>query len=445
MSDFLPPGWSKRRVSDIADLQLGKMLDKAKNIVGTPFSYLRNINVRWGNIQTDDLYSMNFTSTEADRFSIRDGDVLVCEGGEPGRCAVWRGGPTDLKFQKAIHRIRPCTNVLPDWIALFLRHEALQKSLADHFSGTTIKHLPAQALAALHLPVPALAEQRRILARIEALFARTRRARADLERIAPLASRYEQAVRDEVLQAGQDAGWPERTLGEVTSEVRNGIAAKPFDEPPGMRILRISAVRQGRVMLADNRYHRPAANANTRPYLLRNRDLLFIRFNGNSQLVAACGMVRDLEGECVYPDKLIRIRTDQRCAVPEYIEITAGSSVAREQLVNHIKTAAGQHGISGADLKTLKLPMPDVTIQATVASEVTKKRNAGLVAQQEAARALALLDRLEQSILIRAFRGELVSQAASASDGGPDTTSLLRRISRVAATSTPSGCPLLRS
>ena len=121
--------------------------------------------------------------------------------------------------------------VLPEWIAWFLRHEALHDGLTDHFTGTTIKHLPAQALAALRPPVPPLAEQRRIVARIGALFARTRRARADLERIAPLSDRHRLAH----LRAA--------VTGQLTEAWRQ---ARPATEDVRTALRRVSPPEQGR-------------------------------------------------------------------------------------------------------------------------------------------------------------------------------------------------------
>src|SRR5205807_3305273 len=96
-------GWQQAFLADIADSRLGKMLDQAKN-VGTPTSYLRNVNVRWFAFDVDDLFSMRATKEDQREFNIVNGDLLVCEGGEPGRCAIWNLGPMDLIFQKAIHR-----------------------------------------------------------------------------------------------------------------------------------------------------------------------------------------------------------------------------------------------------------------------------------------------------------------------------------------------------
>ena len=100
-----PSGWTATSFEQLADIKLGKMLDKAKNR-GEPTPYLRNINVRWDAFDLDDIAQMRMSEEERATLSLRNGDVLVCEGGEPGRSAVWDGGPTDLTFQKALMRLR---------------------------------------------------------------------------------------------------------------------------------------------------------------------------------------------------------------------------------------------------------------------------------------------------------------------------------------------------
>ena len=82
-------------LGDVADVQLGKMLDK-KRTAGTSLPYLRNANVRWGHIDVSDLLEMPFKNSELERYAVRSGDVMICEGGEPGRAAVWTGGHQDL-------------------------------------------------------------------------------------------------------------------------------------------------------------------------------------------------------------------------------------------------------------------------------------------------------------------------------------------------------------
>lgn len=85
-----PRTWGRAFLSEIAESRLGKMLDKSKNI-GTPTKYLRNINVRWFDFDLTDLLDIKATEKDMETLGLRCGDVLVCEGGEPGRAAVWEG------------------------------------------------------------------------------------------------------------------------------------------------------------------------------------------------------------------------------------------------------------------------------------------------------------------------------------------------------------------
>jgi type I restriction enzyme S subunit len=87
---IVPPGWRLVTLAEVADARLGKMLDAQKNR-GVPFPYVRNPNIKWFDVDLNDLYEMRFEEDELEKFSIKEGDVLVCEGGEAGRAAVWKG------------------------------------------------------------------------------------------------------------------------------------------------------------------------------------------------------------------------------------------------------------------------------------------------------------------------------------------------------------------
>lgn len=101
----IPVSWSWARIDELAKTRLGKMLDKAKN-KGTPVRYLRNINVSWFDFDLSDIKKMRFEDSELEEFALRHGDVLICEGGYPGRAAVWDERESNIYFQKAIHRVR---------------------------------------------------------------------------------------------------------------------------------------------------------------------------------------------------------------------------------------------------------------------------------------------------------------------------------------------------
>jgi len=146
------------RLGDHVEACLGKMLDAKKN-KGTPQPYLGNSNVRWGQFDLTDLAEMRFEPHEEDRYSLLPGDLVVCEGGEPGRCAIWTG-PAGMKVQKALHRIRPKESLENYYLFYWFQLAAKAELLEPHFTGTTIKHLTGRAIAALEVPLPPIEVQR---------------------------------------------------------------------------------------------------------------------------------------------------------------------------------------------------------------------------------------------------------------------------------------------
>ena len=166
----LPASWIWVSVGAVAVARLGKMLDKSKN-TGIPRRYLRNLNVRWFDFDLSDILKMRFEDSELPEFEIRSGDVLICEGGEPGRAAVWDGRESNIYFQKAIHRVRFPKFVNSHFFVKALRASADDGRLAEYFTGTGIKHFTGKGLAAYLFPLPPLAEQNRIVAKVDELMA----------------------------------------------------------------------------------------------------------------------------------------------------------------------------------------------------------------------------------------------------------------------------------
>ena len=166
-------GWVEKKVSEIARHSLGKMLDKAKN-KGEPQPYLRNINVRWFAFDLSDLLQMPFLPTEAEKYTAVKGDVLICEGGYPGRAAIW-DEDYPIYFQKALHRVRFHEPELNKWFVYYLSVQASSGQLKQHFSGTGIQHFTGEVLARFPIPVPPLPELRLAVAKFDALSEETQR------------------------------------------------------------------------------------------------------------------------------------------------------------------------------------------------------------------------------------------------------------------------------
>ncbi len=161
----LPEGWETVTLSDVADSCLGKMLDKQKNR-GDLKPYLGNINVRWNSFQLDDLSEMRFEASEQKRFGVVEGDLIICEGGEPGRAAIWKG-KKEMMIQKALHRVRFGKRATAPYFLHYLFLIAQSKELQKYFTGTTIKHLTGGSLKKVTFPLAPLEEQHRIVQEIE--------------------------------------------------------------------------------------------------------------------------------------------------------------------------------------------------------------------------------------------------------------------------------------
>lgn len=155
--------WTKKPLIEVADFILGKMLDKAKN-KGSLMPYLANFNVQWGRFDLSHLNEMRFTEDELKKFSIKFGDILMCEGGEAGRCAYWKESNSSILFQKAIHRIRVFSEVDSAYLYYYFLDFGKKNGFEPYTTGSTIKHLPREQLAKIEISYPDIKQQKFISA-----------------------------------------------------------------------------------------------------------------------------------------------------------------------------------------------------------------------------------------------------------------------------------------
>lgn len=163
--------WPEKQLADLCEIQLGKMLSPKSKTGISSFPYLRNANVQWGRLSLDDMAEMDFSELERKKFALKRGDLLVCEGGEPGRAAIWDGQIEPCYYQKALHRLRPISsNIMPEFLMYRLWFAASKHEFSDSHAKTTIAHLPAVRLAQLTVRVPPIAEQTKLVASLNQKF-----------------------------------------------------------------------------------------------------------------------------------------------------------------------------------------------------------------------------------------------------------------------------------
>ena len=239
LADF----WKTKVLSEIADSRLGKMLDQRKN-TGQLTPYLRNINVRWFSFDLEDIQEIRLADTEIIDLDVRFGDLLVCEGGEPGRCAVWRGEDSKYTFQKALHRVRTSKHLLADYLSFCLSNSANNGKLEQLFTGSTIKHLTGASLKKLQILLPSREEQEEIVDRVESLYSLADQLEARLTIARKVVDRLTPALLAKAFR------------GEL-------VPQDPGDEPASVLLERIRAARQAEAGAGKpSRRGRPKAAAN---------------------------------------------------------------------------------------------------------------------------------------------------------------------------------------
>lgn len=153
--------WEKVLLGEVTDSCLGKMLDQEKNR-GEYQPYLANVDVRWGNFNLDDLSEMRFEKDEQERYGLKYGDLVICEGGEPGRCAIWKNQIPNMKIQKALHRVRVHDCLDYRYLYYWFLLAGKTGGLEQYFTGATIKHMPGQKLKSVVIDKPPIEIQRSI-------------------------------------------------------------------------------------------------------------------------------------------------------------------------------------------------------------------------------------------------------------------------------------------
>lgn len=150
--------WQMRVFADIASSRLGKMLDAKQQTGKCSYPYLANFNVQWFRFNLENLNQMDFDEDDRIEFELKDGDLLVCEGGEIGRCAVWHNEIQSCFFQKALHRVRCNLQIVrPDYLAWWFKYNCNHDGFAEIAGAkATIAHLPGVKLKKLQVAVPPL-------------------------------------------------------------------------------------------------------------------------------------------------------------------------------------------------------------------------------------------------------------------------------------------------
>jgi hypothetical protein len=219
-------GWEYKKLGQVCTSDLGKTLNKSKDR-GELHPYLCSINILWDKIDLSTLKQACFEADEQEKYSVRKGDLLVCEGGDTGRSAIWDRDETIL-YQNALHRLRFHESVSPKFVLFYLMYLKDIGEIDNKYSkGVTIKHLVKKALLSIPLPIPPKSTQLSIVSELDKINELIRIKKEQLKDYDTLAQSIFYEMFGEPVE--NEKGWEVKTFGEIgTLERGAGISKKDF-------------------------------------------------------------------------------------------------------------------------------------------------------------------------------------------------------------------------
>ena len=213
-------GWQIKKLGEVCESDLGKTLNQSKD-TGELYPYLCAVNILWDKIDFSTVKQTRFEKSELERYSVHKGDLLICEGGDIGRAAIWKKDEPML-YQNALHRVRFNGSIIPRFCLLYLRFlKSIGMLDSQYGKGVTIKHLVKSSLLSIPIPVPPIAEQENIVAELDCLSGIIEKKKQQLKEYDALAqSIFYEMFGDPV---DNEKGWEVNVIGNIAN-FYNGAA-----------------------------------------------------------------------------------------------------------------------------------------------------------------------------------------------------------------------------
>jgi type I restriction enzyme S subunit len=381
----VPTLWRERILKRNFEISLGKMLQSDQNREEeTEELYLRSANVQWEGVDLSDVKTMWFSPAEKRDLLLRDGDLVVNEGGDVGRCAIWCAIPEVVYFQNAINRVRARTKASTRFLYYWLYNLKHAGFIDAMVSRITIAHLTAEKLARVPWPdVPSI-EQQRIAAYLDASCAAIDSAvaakRSQLETLGAVrTSIIEMAVTrgingspklrviDQDWIGSLPAHWAAVRIKRVISRLDYGISVS--SEPEGKYpVLKMGNIQSGEIVFSKMEFVDEVADE----LLLDHNDLLYNRTNSPDQVGKAALFLGTKDDAVTFASYLVRLRVNHR-VIPEFLNFAVNCggflAFARRLAIPSVQ----QSNLNSTRYGRLHIPLPPVNEQLAICEHLTTK------------------------------------------------------------------------
>ena len=392
----MPDGWAWCRLTNVAITELGKTLDARKN-KGEPYDYLCALNVKWYTFDFTTLKQIRLEDKEKERYLVRKGDLLICEGGDVGRAAIWES-ENPIYYQNALHRVRFYQNINQYFFLHVLNYYKNLGLIDDVSGGVTIKHFTQNSMQKLLFPLPSLAEQDRIVSVIKNIFfqievleqnkselqdaiKQTKSKILDLaihgklvpqnpndepaeellKRIATSDNRPYEKVEEEPFEIPDSWKWVK--LGDI-GQTNIGLTYHPNDiSNTGITVLRSNNIQNDKLCFDDI----VKVNSNTKilnNQYINNGDILICARNGSQSLVGKCVLLNNLKEKTSFGAFMAVFRSNYNRYILKYLQ----SKYFKDYMFESNSTQI--HQLTQSMLKDALIPFPPEKEQVRIVAKI---------------------------------------------------------------------------
>jgi type I restriction enzyme S subunit len=405
------PSWNWRPLGELFSIGAGKTMSEAARAGANKVPFLRTSNVFWDEIDLTQLDEMSMSPDELAAKSLLPGDLLICEGGDIGRAAVWSGEREVMSFQNHLHRLRPLIpDIEPRFYVYFLQSAFTQLGIFEGAGNkTTIPNLSRNRLAALEVPVPPVAEQRAVVRALA--YAREAMKAHDLSlnrsqelKRAAMRELFMRGLRGEPRKDSEIGAipnsWKPTPIGDVTLNAQYGLSVRGH-VTGRYPILRMNCQEDGQVVFRNLQYVDLDAK-DFEAFKLASGDLLFNRTNS----IEHVGRTAIFTGgrDAVFASYLVRLTVDPERCRPSYLNYYMNMPSTQADIKKLASRAVGQANINATKLRTVVFPLPSsveeqdeiVSVLDAIDRKIDLHRQKG-----------AVLEDLFKSLLYKLMTGEI--------------------------------------
>ncbi|EJH5536883.1 restriction endonuclease subunit S [Salmonella enterica subsp. enterica serovar London] len=407
-----PSKWEKVELSDIAIFQNGYAFKSSTYIDSGDF-VIRIGNVHDTGINLNNPAYVNATELNAEKFRLSQGDILMSLTGNVGRTAFIKEEHLPAVLNQRVAKVAFSSLIEKKFSFYLLRSNIVQSELLKCAKGAAQLNISTKDLDKIVVGIPSIREQKIIAEKLNTLLAQVDSTKARLEQIPQILKRFRQAVLAAVVNGkAVNIDTDENTLttlGNIAKNIKYGTSKKCSETQGSTAVLRIPNIGPGYIINSNLKY----ADFDQKELVtltLKEGDLLLIRSNGSVDLVGKVAVISENDTEYLYAGYLIRVRLDKERAAPKYISYCLQSPQLRQIIENIARSTSGVNNINSKELASLEIPLTPLPEQHEIVRRVEQLFAWADTIEKQVNSALTRVNSLTQSILAKAFRGELTAQ-----------------------------------